>query len=76
MDKGLVVYFRKPEAHKRAIYELSFQAKTIMRMVYEMLNGERPVPKLSDIKPIEPNKPNNFARRQYDRVIARMNKKF
>lgn len=76
MEKGLVVYFRKPEAHKRAIYELSYKAKTIIRMVYEMLNGERPVPKLSDIKPIQPQRPNNFAKRQYDRVIGRMNKKF
>jgi hypothetical protein len=75
MDKKLIVHFRKPEPGKRAIYELSFQAKTIMRQVYEMLQGERPIPKLSDIKPVN-NKPHHFAKRQYDRVIDRLNKKF
>jgi hypothetical protein len=75
MDKGLVVHFRKPEPGKRAIYELSYQAKTIMRQVYEMLQGEKPVPKLSDIKP-KNNKPHHFAKRQYDRVIGRLNKDF
>ena len=75
MDKGLVVHFRKPAPGKRAIYELSYQAKTIMRQVYEMLQGEKPVPKLSDIKP-KNNKPHHFAKRQYDRVIERANKNF
>jgi hypothetical protein len=75
MDKGLVVHFRKPEPGKRAIYELSYQAKTIMRQVYEMLQGEKPIPKLSDIKP-KNNKPHHFAKRQYDRVIGRLNKDF
>jgi hypothetical protein len=75
MDKGLVVYFRKPEPGKRAIFELSFKAKSIMKQVYEMLQGERPIPKLSDIKPVN-NKPHHFAKRQYDRVIDRLNKDF
>jgi hypothetical protein len=75
MDKGLIIYFRKPEPGKRAIYELSYQAKSIMRQVYEMLQGERPIPKLSDIKPRN-NKPHHFAKRQYDRVIDRLNKDF
>ena len=75
MQKGLIVYFRKPEPGKRAIFELSYQAKTIMRQVYEMLQGERPIPKLSDIKP-KNNKPHHFAKRQYDRVIGRLNKDF
>lgn len=75
MDKGLVVHFRKPEPGKRAIYELSYQAKTIMRQVYDMLQGEKPIPKLSDIKP-KNNKPHHFAKRQYDRVIGRLNKDF
>ena len=75
MDSGLIVYFRKPEPGKRAIFELSHKAKTIMRQVYEMLQGERPIPKLSDIKPIG-NRPHHFAKRQYDRVIDRLNKKF
>lgn len=75
MDKGLIVYFRKPEPGKRAIYELSYQAKIIMRQVYEMLQGEKPIPKLSDIKP-KNNKPHHFATRQYDRVIGRLNKDF
>jgi hypothetical protein len=34
MEKGLIVHFRKPEPGKRAIYELSHQAKAIMRQVY------------------------------------------
>lgn len=75
MQKGLIVHFRKPEVGKRAIFELSYQAKTIMRQVYEMLQGERPIPKLSDIKP-KNNRPHHFAKRQYDRVIDRLNKKF
>ena len=75
MEKGLIVHFRKPEQGKRAIYELSYQAKAIMRQVYEMLQGERPIPKLSDIKP-KNNKPHHFAKRQYDRVIGRLNKDF
>jgi hypothetical protein len=75
MQKGLIVHFRKPEPGKRAIYELSYQAKTIMRQVYEMLQGQKPIPKLSDIKPIN-NKPHHFAKRQYDRVIGRLNKDF
>ena len=75
MQKGLIVHFRKPEPGKRAIYELSYQAKSIMRQVYEMLQGERPIPKLSDIKPRN-NKPHHFAKRQYDRVIGRLNKDF
>lgn len=75
MQKGLIVHFRKPEPGKRAIYELSHQAKAIMRQVYEMLQGERPIPKLSDIKP-KNNKPHHFATRQYDRVIGRLNKDF
>lgn len=75
MQKGLIVHFRKPEPGKRAIYELSYQAKSIMRQVYEMLQGERPIPKLSDIKPRN-NKPHHFAKRQYDRVIGRLNKNF
>jgi hypothetical protein len=75
MDKGLIVHFRKPEPGKRAIYELSYQAKSIMRQVYDMLQGERPIPKLSDIKP-KNNKPHHFAKRQYDRVIGRLNKDF
>lgn len=75
MEKGLIVHFRKPEPGKRAIYELSYQAKAIMRQVYEMLQGQKPIPKLSDIKPIN-NKPHHFAKRQYDRVIGRLNKDF
>jgi len=75
MEKGLIVHFRKPEPGKRAIYELSYQAKAIMRQVYEMLQGEKPIPKLSDIKP-KNNKPHHFAKRQYDRVIGRLNKDF
>jgi hypothetical protein len=75
MEKGLIVHFRKPEPGKRAIYELSHQAKAIMRQVYEMLQGEKPIPKLSDIKP-KNNKPHHFAKRQYDRVIGRLNKDF
>lgn len=75
MQKGLIVHFRKPEPGKRAIYELSYQAKAIMRQVYEMLQGQRPIPKLSDIKP-KNNKPHHFATRQYDRVIGRLNNKF
>jgi hypothetical protein len=75
MDSGLLVHFRKPEPGRRAIFELSHKAKSIMRQVYEMLQGERPIPKLSDIKPIS-NKPHHFAKRQYDRVIDRLNKKF
>lgn len=75
MQKGLIIHFRKPEPGKRAIYELSYQAKAIMRQVYEMLQGERPIPKLSDIKP-KNNKPHHFATRQYDRVIGRLNNKF
>lgn len=75
MNKQLIVHFRKPEPGKRAIFELSYKAKAIMRQVYEMLNGQRPIPKLSDIKPIS-TRPNNFAKRQYDRVIDRLNKKF
>jgi hypothetical protein len=75
MEKGLIVHFRKPEPGKRAIYELSYQAKSIMRQVYEMLQGQKPIPKLSDIKP-KNNKPHHFAKRQYDRVIGRLNKDF
>ena len=75
MQKGLIIHFRKPEPGKRAIYELSYQAKAIMRQVYEMLQGEKPIPKLSDIKP-KNNKPHHFATRQYDRVIGRLNNKF
>lgn len=75
MDSGLLVHFRKPDPGRRAIFELSHKAKSIMRQVYEMLQGERPIPKLSDIKPIS-NKPHHFAKRQYDRVIDRLNKKF
>lgn len=75
MQKGLIVHFRKPEPGKRAIYELSHQAKAIMRQVYEMLQGQKPIPKLSDIKP-KSNKPHHFATRQYDRVIGRLNKDF
>jgi len=75
MEKGLIVHFRKPEPGKRAIYELSYQAKAIMRQVYEMLQGQKPIPKLSDIKP-KNNKPHHFATRQYDRVIGRLNNKF
>lgn len=75
MEKGLIVHFRKPEPGKRAIYELSHQAKAIMRQVYEMLQGQKPIPKLSDIKP-KNNKPHHFAVRQYDRVIGRLNKDF
>jgi len=75
MDRGLIIHFRKPEPGKRAIYELSHQAKAIMRQVYEMLQGQKPIPKLSDIKPIN-NKPHHFAKRQYDRVIDRLNKDF
>ena len=75
MEKGLIIHFRKPEPGKRAIYELSHQAKAIMRQVYEMLQGQKPIPKLSDIKP-KSNKPHHFATRQYDRVISRLNKDF
>ena len=75
MDRGLIIHFRKPEPGKRAIYELSHQAKAIMRQVYEMLQGQKPIPKLSDIKP-KSNKPHHFATRQYDRVISRLNKDF
>lgn len=75
IDSGLLVHFRKPEPGRRAIFELSHKAKSIMRQVYEMLQGERPIPKLSDIKPTS-NKPHHFAKRQYDRVIDRLNKKF
>lgn len=75
MEQQLIVHFRKPEPGKRAIFELSFKAKSIMRQVYDMLNGIKPIPKLSDIKPIN-NKPHHFAKRQYDRVIDRLNKKF
>jgi len=75
MEKGLIIHFRKPEPGKRAIYELSYQAKAIMRQVYEMLQGQKPIPKLSDIKP-KNNKPHHFAKRQYDRVIGRLNKDF
>jgi hypothetical protein len=75
MEKGLIIHFRKPEPGKRAIYELSHQAKAIMRQVYEMLQGQKPIPKLSDIKP-KNNKPHHFATRQYDRVIDRLNKDF
>jgi hypothetical protein len=75
MEKGLIVHFRKPEPGKRAIYELSHQAKAIMRQVYEMLQGQKPIPKLSDIKP-KNNKPHHFSTRQYDRVIGRLNKDF
>ena len=74
MEKGLIVHFRKPEPGKRAIYELSHQAKSIMRQVYDMLQGVKPIPKLSDIKP-KNNKPHHFAVRQYDRVIKKLNQK-
>jgi len=75
MKKDLIVIFRKPLPGKRAIFELSFKAKSIMRQVYQMLQGEKPIPKLSDIKP-KNNKPSPFAKRQYDRVINRLNKDF
>jgi hypothetical protein len=75
MEKGLIIHFRKAKPGQRAIFELSYKAKAIMKQVYEMLQGEREIPKLSDIKPIS-NRPHHFAKRQYDRVIDRLNKKF
>lgn len=76
IEKGFISIFRKAEPHRRAIYELSVKAKIVMSQIYKMLEGEIPVPKLSDIKPIQPKRPNHFAKRQYDRVIDRLNKKF
>jgi hypothetical protein len=75
MEKGLIIHFRKAKPGQRAIFELSYKAKAIMKQVYEMLQGEREIPKLSDIKPIN-NRPYHFTKRQYDRVIDRLNKKF
>jgi hypothetical protein len=75
MEKGLIIHFRKPKPGQRAIFELSYKAKSLMKQVYEMLQGEREIPKLSDIKPIN-NRPHHFAKRQYDRVIERANKNF
>jgi hypothetical protein len=75
MEKGLIIHFRKAKPGQRAIFELSYKAKAIMKQVYEMLQGEREIPKLSDIKPIN-NRPYHFTKRQYDRVIDRLNKDF
>ena len=75
MEKGLIIHFRKAKPGQRAIFELSYKAKSIMKQVYEMLQGEREIPKLSDIKPIN-NRPYHFTKRQYDRVIDRLNKEF
>ena len=71
MNKGLISHFRKPGQGQRAIYELTAKARSIMRQVYEMLLGERPIPNMASLR----DSPHHFAKRQYDRVINRINSK-
>jgi hypothetical protein len=73
INRGLIVYFRKPGTGQRAIYELSAQAKSIMRQCYAMLAGEKPIPSIKEVTP-KSDKPHHFATRQYDRVINKINK--
>ena len=75
VEKDLISVFRKAEPHRRAMYELSLKGKLLMGSIYDMLLGLKPIPKISDLKP-KINRPHHFAKRQFDRVIDRANKKF
>lgn len=74
LDRGLIVYYRKPQPGNVAIYELSAHSKTMMEKTYKRMLGLEPVEDFVTENQLRNKSRSRFSLRQYTRAARRMQK--